>query len=149
MLLLAAVVAAFLDKARDVQGRAELGAFQYTLGTLRASLAVEQVRLATAGSPLSATPNPFNLLSRRPANYAGEMAMTDAQSGALAGGYWFYDNQCPCIGYRPAHDRRFMAASGGKLMIFGLLPDRVMASIGAAGVLVAREPYLWWGEAVQ
>lgn len=139
--LVGVVVWALVDKARDMRSAAELNAFRYSLGALRVALVLDRMRTAVGeGAAVGAAPrNPFPLLARQPATYAGEISLPAAKAGAIAPGAWFFDGGCPCIGYRPRDERRFLAVSGSSLLIFQL---------SSANVLAAREPYLWRGEIV-
>lgn len=139
--LIAVIVWAVFDKARDLRSAAELNAFRYSLGALRVALVLDQVKVGISGvgADSAAMRNPFMLLDRRPGIYSGEVTVAAAEAGVIAPGAWFYDGECPCIGYRPRDDRRFLAASGSPVMLFRLTPARL---------LPAREPYLWRGELV-
>ena len=139
--LIAVIVWAMLDKARDMRSAAELSAFRYSLGALRVALVLDQMHATVTGVAAGGTEtiNPFLLLERQPGGYAGTVPLATAEAGAIAPGAWFFDGRCPCIGYRPRDDRRFMAASGSAVMVFALSSQRVLA---------AREPYLWRGEVV-
>ncbi len=139
--LIAVIVWAILDKARDMRSAAELSAFRYSLGALRVALVLDQMHTAVSGVTANGASmrNPFLLLERQPGGYVGDVPLAEAEAGAIAPGAWFFDGRCPCIGYHPRDDRRFMAASGSAVMVFPLSSSRVLA---------AREPYLWRGEVV-
>ena len=142
LLTLVGVIAwALVDKARDLRSAAELNAFRYSLGALRVALVLDRMRTVVHGdNAVGAVPrNPFLLLARQPATYAGEVSLAVATAGAITPGTWFFDGRCPCIGYRPRDERRFLAGSGSSLLIFQL---------SSAYVLAAREPYLWRGEVI-
>ena len=140
-ILIAVIVWAVFDKARDLRSAAELNAFRYSLGALRVALVLDQMKVEVSGvgAESAAARNPFTLLERRPVTYLGDVTVAAAEAGAIVPGTWFYDEKCPCIGYRPRDDRRFLAASGSPVMLFRLTPARL---------LPAREPYLWRGELV-
>ena len=149
ILLLAIVAAVLLDKARDIRGQAELGAFQYNLGALRVALALEQVHGAAMGKKTRAAQvNPFMNLNKPLRNYAGEIPLLEALAGAVPPGTWFFDGLCPCIGYRPFDDRRFTAPSNSNLMVFDLLAGDLPATPSPV-LLPVREPYLWWGTQIR
>ncbi len=142
MLALVGVVAwALIDKAREMRSAAELNAFRYSLGALRVALVLDRMRTAVReGAAVGGTPrNPFLLLAYQLPTYAGEVSLPVSKAGAIAPGAWFFDGGCPCIGYRPRDERRFLAVSGSPLLIFQL---------SSANVLAARESYLWRGEVV-
>ena len=121
ILLVAVVAAAMLDKARDLRAQAELGVFQYNLSALRVALVIEQMRTVTGKKPLAAlNTNPFKLVDSQRVNYTGEMLLAEAVTGALPRGAWFYDGRCPCIGYRPTDDRRFVSPTGSALILFDI-----------------------------
>ena len=140
-LLIAVIVWALLDKARDVRSAAELSAFRQSLGALRVALVLDRLHSSITPSPATDDTwrDPFLLLSRQPANYMGDLALGVAQAGAVTPGAWFFDQRCPCLGYRPRDERRFLAPSGGALMVFHL---------SSPSVLVPREPYVWRGEVI-
>lgn len=140
-LLIAVIVWALLDKARDVRSAAELSAFRQSLAALRVALVLDRLHSVVPRSPPAdgKIRNPFLLLARQPANYAGDIPLVAAQAGGVTPGGWFFDQNCPCIGYRPRDDHRFLAPSDGKMMVFPVLPP---------GVLAARESYVWRGEVI-
>lgn len=139
--LVGVVVWALVDKVRDMRSAAEFNAFRYSLGALRVALVLDRMHTAVHGGAAGGgvPRNPFLLLVRQPATYAGEVSLAAAKAGAITPGAWFFDGRCPCIGYRPRDDRRFLAVSGSSLLVFQLSP---------ADILAAREPYLWRGETV-
>ena len=139
--LIAVIVWALLDKAWDMRSEAELSAFRSSLGSLRVALVLERINSTLKGDSAGgqAVRNPFQLLVFSPGSYAGEVAVAAAESGAVVPGSWFFDARCPCVGYRPRDDRRFIARSGSTLMVFLL---------AAPGMLMPREPYVWRGEII-
>ncbi len=141
IVLIALVVWALLDKARDVRSAAELGGFRQSLAALRIALVLDSINPAASrpGVHKNATINPFLMLENRPANYAGEALLTDVEAGLLAPGNWFFDKRCACVGYFLNDNDRFFSRSGSALLIF---------SLSAPDVLIAREPYVWRGELV-
>ena len=148
ILLVAVVAAAMLDKARDLRAQAELGVFQYNLSALRVALIIEQMRAVTGKKPpTSLNTNPFKLVDSQRVNYTGEMLLAEAMTGALPRGAWFYDGRCPCIGYRPTDDRRFVSPTGSGLLIFSIqtVSNENSSASTPVAMLTAREPYLWWG----
>ena len=140
-LLIAVIVWALLDKARDVRSAAELSAFRQSLAALRVALVLDRLHSVVPRSPPAdgKMRNPFLLLARQPANYEGDIPLVAAQAGGVTPGGWFFDQNCPCIGYRPRDDHRFLAPSGRTMMLFPVLPP---------GVLTARESYVWRGEVI-
>ncbi len=141
ILLLVFVVWALLDKARETRSAAELSAVRANLGALRVALVIDQMRRVTAPSKPAGVivQNPFLLLKRPPANYAGEVALGDAVIGAVEPGRWFFDPGAQLVGYRVQDARFFHAASGRPLMVFELSKTDLMT---------ARETYTWRDEAV-
>ncbi len=96
--LLAAVVAVlvllFAGEVRVTKGQGELAAVKSTLGALRTALVIDhlQKKVMAGSSPVAqAQRNPFELLQRQPANYAGEV--TPAQAVAAPPGSWVFDPQ--------------------------------------------------------
>lgn len=137
-LLIAVIAWALLDRARDVRSAAELSAFRQSLGALRIALVLDRMHTMVGGAVAEgAMRNPFLLLTRPPANYSGDVPLGAAEAGAVAPGAWFFDRHCPCVGYRPRDDRRFLAPSGRAMMVFRL---------SSPGLLAARETYVWRGE---
>ena len=140
LFLVGVIVWALLDKVRDLQSAAELGAFRYSLGALRVGLALDQMRERIGPPrPSGVEPNPFLLLAQPPIGYIGERSVVDVAAGAVAPGAWFFDRRCPCVGYRLRDEQRLFAASGGSVMLFSLVPP---------GILTARETYVWRGQAI-
>ena len=139
-LLIAVIVWAMLDKARDMKSAAELGAFRYSLGAMRVGLVLDQMRERIGPSrPVGEELNPFLLLAQPPIGYIGERSVADVGAESVAPGSWFFDRRCPCVGYRLRDERRFFAASGSSAMLFSLMPP---------GMLAARESYVWRGQVI-
>ena len=149
MLLIAVIIAALMEWARDVRGRAELGAFQYSLGALRVALVLGHLHAVTRADPPRSPPNPFTLLDRPLTNYVGELAVADALTGALPSGSWFYDAQCPCLGYRPLDERRLVAVSGGGVLVFDMRSSSDTSTAPGSAMLLPRESYFWWGTPIR
>ena len=143
-LVILVLVVLFGRHMRQLQARAELAALKTTLGTLRATLVVDHLQQRLRDplqSVAQAQRNPFTLLDRLPANYAGEMIRNE---GAVpAPGSWVFDRVCVCIGYAPLFPQWFESASGDPSLWF-----RVS---GAAGPreLSAVERYVWLDETLQ
>lgn len=105
-LVIVALVWVFGRQVRAVQVQGERAAVQAMLGTLRTALVLSRVtaHLGTPDAaqsvrvPPGAARNPFLLLEKMPANYAGEVAM--AQTLGMVPGTWAFDGACACIGYR-------------------------------------------------
>jgi len=131
----------FLREMRVLQGQSELAAVKTTLGALRTAFVIDhlQKNIAAAKSITTVTQrNPFELLQRRPVNYAGEMHPT--QSITPQPGTWVFDSDCSCIGYLPIYDQWFDSPNGDTMAWFQV--------IGALGPLQlrARESYVWQGQ---
>lgn len=142
--LLAAVVVVlvllFAREVRVIKGQGELAAIKSTLGALRTALVVDhlQNKVMTGSSLVAlAQRNPFELLQRQPANYAGEVTL--AQAAAAPPGSWVFDPLCVCIGYIPTDSQWFDSPSGEAMAWYQLR--------GAPGPLqlVAKEAYIWQG----
>lgn len=138
--VLVALVAVFGQHVRAVRGQAEEAAVKSTLGALRATMALHQLRRQVTNSHgpglegVVDQRNPFELLQRRPSNYAGETSLNDA--ALVAPGTWVFDPVCVCIGYRPTYPQWLLSASGDSMLWF---------DVGSPGPLMitAREDHLW------
>lgn len=144
---------AFAYYANRVRGQSELAAIRLTVGALRSTPAVEDLRQKmpqAAPSSATNTYNPFELLRQRPGNYRGEAP--DAQSaGALATpGSWVFERTCICIAYRPLDTRWLDSPSGDALLWFYVLGPQGKKQISNPGLLqlVAREAYRWQGQLI-
>ena len=144
ILLVGGIVWALMDKARDTRAAAEFAAVQVNLATLRVAMAVDRMHRAVksggAQAKAASAANPFLLLERPPANYAGEVDLAIARAGALAPGDWFYDRHLALVGYRVRDTREFRPAGGGGLMLFQRAEPEL---------LLAREPYVWRDQVVK
>jgi hypothetical protein len=137
-LVLTALILAFGQQVQMIQGRGELAAFKATVGALRIAFALDHLRLATAAGPHSvgsSQRNPFLLLERRPANYAGEVHGRKGFSPAP--GSWIYDADCVCVGYAPIYSQWFDSPSGNGMAWFKV------SATSAPFQLVAAEAYTW------
>ena len=106
------LVVAFLmwalgHQVRTVHVQGERAVVQSMLGSLRTALVLSQVsahlgQKSRAVKSVSVLPgvarNPFMLLERMPANFAGEQSV--AQADHMVPGTWVFDSECACIGYR-------------------------------------------------
>ena len=149
-----ALVLAFGYYANRVRGQGELAAIRMTVGALRSTLAVEDLRLKVPGvsPPVALIPhNPFELLQRRPANYRGEAS--DAQSVEVMAtpGSWVYDRSCACVAYRPLDARWLDSPSGDVLLWFLVIGPQGQKQASSHGPLqlVARETYHWQGQLIE
>ncbi len=141
LILILAVV--FMHKVRAVQRQAELAAVHSTLGALRTALVFQHLQSQTQHASKAAVVavtqhNPFELLARRPGNYWGEVASTNAL--VIPPGSWVFDSKCVCMGYLPQDATEFDSASGDSMAWFHV-------SATAAGLLqiTPREAYVWQG----
>lgn len=131
----------FLREIRVMQGQGELAAVKTTLGALRTAFVIDhlQKNVAAAKSTIPLTQhNPFELLQRRPGNYAGEMHPT--QSISPPAGTWIFDADCSCVGYSPIYEQWFDSPNGDAIAWFEVT--------GAPGPLQlqARQAYVWQGQ---
>lgn len=148
-----ALALAFAYYVNRVRGQSELAAIRLTVGALRATLAVEDLRqkLPQATPSTALIPNnPFELLRQRPGNYRGEVL--DAQSaGALATpGNWVFERTCACVAYRPLDMYWLDSPSGDALLWFYVLDPQGKKQTSNQGPLrlVAREAYRWQGQLI-
>jgi len=135
------VVVVFMQRMREVQAQGEYAAVRTTLGALRTALVIDHLqRSLSATGVTSATAatqqsNPFELLERRPANYAGVGQW--GQTRGVRPGSWVYDPACACIGYMPLNDGWLDTPTGEPMAWYQLS--------GAPGPLQlkAMGRYLW------
>lgn len=98
-LVLVGLVWAFDHEVSVVQAESEKVMVWSTLAALRAGFAIDQLtRHVRPGTPEPPDRNPFRLLQKLPANYAGEWAVRDVLQ--LPPGSWVFDPLCVCVGYR-------------------------------------------------
>lgn len=149
--LLGLVVACLMGvwgyQLRVLQIQAERAAVQATLGNLRTALVLSHIaahRGAVSGAQARArsTPgaNPFALLQTIPANYAGEVAL--AQADRMQPGTWAFDADCACIGYRLLYPRGLESPPDVQAIWF-----RVEGLAGPLQIKGLR-PYVWQGQVV-
>lgn len=140
-MLIMGLVLVFLHQVRVVQRQAELAAVRTTLGALRTAMVLQHVqqRVAQPGqSVVELQRNPFELLQRRPANYAG--VMRSAELAGLPPGNWVFEVECGCVGYLPADATEFDSPSGELIAWYRL--ER-----GAGPLqLTPKEAYFWQGQ---
>ena len=141
VLLIGALVVAFLHQARVIQRQAEFAGIRTTLGALRTALVMQHLQAQMPGQSQSVAMmqrNPFDLLERRPVNYRG---VIQAKSlSLLPSGGWVFEPVCGCVGYLPLDGAEFDSASGDAVAWFvvntSVLPYQ----------LTAKEPYVWQGQ---
>ena len=144
-LVLLALVLAFLQRARWVQGQGELAAVRSTLGSLRTALITEHLRQQTQlhRSDPVAQKNPFTLLKALPPNYQGALGF--AQVGAqLRLGGWAYVADCPCVVYAPMAREWFDSPSGDLMLWY-----RIDSHDRGPTTLEPQEAYRWFEQALQ
>ncbi|MDH4451488.1 MAG: hypothetical protein QE265_13010 [Rhodoferax sp.] len=131
----------------SVRSDAERVALQSSLAALRTALVVDDMRRAAAragSAPVADAPgprNPFDLLERRPANYAGESSA--GRLPEVTGGSWVFDRGCACVGYKP-HDEEALESPAGAQALWFSLQD---ASAGTQ--LRAMQAYVWRGHRIE
>jgi hypothetical protein len=134
------------NNLRSVQGQVEKAAIKTNLGGLRMAFVIDHLALQTASiqpasegaSPASGQRNPFLLLQRMPANYAGEMPASE--TAALPRGSWVFDPACPCIGYRPLYPEWLSSPKGEQMLWFNV------TGASPPYQLAPRMVYVWKGE---
>ena len=126
---------------REVQGQGEKVAVWSTLTQLRAALMVQQLahHIRSKGDAPTEK-NPFRLLQTLPPNYAGEMAMQEADK--FQPGNWVYDPTCACVGYRLLFPQWLEPIQTADTIWF-----RIAVTTGEAH-LVPEAKYLWFGQAL-
>lgn len=150
-LVIGLLVSAFGYHVRAVQVQGERAAVQYMLGNLRTALVLHTVAAQVGNTPAATAPpargarpaalNPFLLLEKMPANFAGEHAVLQAHS--MVPGTWVFDGECGCIGYRMLYpDGLDIPPDAGAIWF------RVE---GLAGPLHIKAllPYVWQGLVVE
>jgi hypothetical protein len=143
-LVIVALVFVFGQQVQMLQGRAELAAVRSTLGALRVAFALDHLKQATTphqGDRDFAQRNPFLLLARLPANYAGEVRH-DA-TAARTPGSWVFDIDCDCAGYTPIDGQWLQSPSGSPMMWFRV------SMRPAPFQLDADEAYIWQDQPVK
>jgi hypothetical protein len=148
-----ALALAFAYYASRVRGQGELAAIRLTVGALRSTLAIEDLRQKLPHAVPSTAPipyNPFELLRERPGNYRGEVADAQSASALTTPGNWVYERTCACIAYRPLDTRWLESPSGDALLWFYVLgPQREKQTSNQGPLqLVAREAYRWQGQLI-
>jgi len=140
--LILTLVVVFVHQVRVVQRQAELAAVRSTLGALRTALVFQHLQQQTQASGQTVAVeqrNPFELLQRRPANYAGEFAQDRAAE--VPPGSWVFDAQCVCIGYLP-QDATDFDNPRGEAMAWYLVEGAPASPLQ----ITPRAAYLWQGE---
>ena len=145
---------AFAYYASRVRGQGELAAIRLTVGALRSTLAVEDLRqkVPQAAPSTATTPdNPFDLLRQRPGNYRGEAPDAQSASALATPGNWVFERACVCIAYRPLDTRWLDSPSGDVLLWFYVLGPQGHKQTSNHGPLqlVAREAYRWQGQLIE
>jgi hypothetical protein len=133
--LIGALSAVAWRQGQQVQDQAELVTFRATVRALTQALALRRL---PGGAATGGDGNPFELLERKPVNYAGAMSM--GQALALPPGMWVFDAGCGCVAYLPRDPQGLRNASGAPFIALKL--------VGPPGQsrLVPREPFVWLGQ---
>lgn len=133
----------FGQHVRAVRGQVEEAAIKTTLGALRTTIVLhhlqQQVQGERALDPQGSIDerNPFELLQRHPANYAG--LINARESDLVLPGHWVFEPVCVCIGYRPTDPKWLASASGDSMLWFAV------SSPPGPRMINAREVYWWQG----
>ncbi len=101
------------QQSRQLQAEAEGVAFRATVRALKQALVLAQLQ---GGAKPGV--NPFELLERRPLNYAGAMPL--AQAAQSAQGQWVFDAVCGCLAYLPRNAWALRNASGSPWVLLRL-----------------------------
>ncbi len=139
-LVVMALLWVFGNQLREVQGQSEKVAVWSTLEQLRAALMIEQLahHIRATGASAPVEKNPFRLLQTPPPNFAGEMAMQDADK--VPPGSWVYDPVCGCVGYRLLFPQWLEPVQAADAVWFRV------AMTTAEVRLVPYTQYLWFGQ---
>lgn len=140
--LIVTLVVVFMHQARVVQRQAELAAVRSTLGALRTALVFQHLQQQTQASEQTVATeqrNPFELLQRRPVNYAGEIA--GQQAAEVPPGSWVFDAKCVCIGYLPLDTTGFINPSGEAMAWY-----QVEGAPASPLQITPKAAYFWQGE---
>lgn len=121
------------QQSRQLQAQAELVSFRATVRALKQALVLAQLQ---GGAKPAA--NPFELLERKPLNYAGAMPL--GQAAQTLQGQWAFDAGCSCLVYLPRNDWALRNASGAPWVLLQLGGPTGRPS------LAAREPCSWLGQ---
>ena len=143
IVLISILILVFGREIRVLQGQAELARFKASVGALRTALVLQHLQQQArpdAQSVAFVQRNPFRLLEREPANYAGEIGA--AALPQVAPGDWVFDAACGCIGYAPLQPQWLDSPSGESMVWL-----RVSAPPGPLR-LALKEPYRWQGQAM-
>ena len=149
VLVLLLLVWAFDHQIRSVQVQGERAAVQSALGHLRTALVLSRVTAQVgnthgADQPLPASGgaarNPFLLLEKMPANFAGDHEVGQAHS--MTPGTWVFDAECACLGYRLLYPEGLDAPHDAGAIWF-----RVEGLAGPMQIK-AMVPYVWRGQVV-
>jgi hypothetical protein len=141
VLLVGALVLAFLHQVRVVQRQAEFANIRTTLGALRSVFVMQHLRAQLSGQNSSVTlrqPNPFELLDRRPGNYRGVIRAKDLP--LLPSGGWVFEPVCGCVAYLPLDAAEFESTSGEAVAWF------VVNTSAEPYQLTPKEAYVWQGQ---
>lgn len=135
------LVLVFGRQMRVMQVQSEMATVKSTLGALRTAFVIDYLQKSVAAASSGVVVdqrNPFELLQRRPANYAGVMHLSQAE--VAAAGTWIFDANCSCVGYAPIYAQGLDSPSGDTMLWF-----RVTVVSGPLQ-LSAKETYVWQGE---
>ncbi|MEI8157488.1 MAG: hypothetical protein WCH60_11540 [Burkholderiales bacterium] len=138
-LVVMTLVWVFGRQMQTVQAQSERLAVRFTLKILREAMLLEQIlkraQPTTTAATGTATRNPFALLDSLPANFAGEVASSKADS--IVPGNWVFDPECACVGYRLLYPQWLEPEQFADVIWFRLSP--------APGEvrLIAQARYVW------
>ena len=134
-LVVMTLVWVFGRQMQTVQAQSERLAVRFTLKILREAMLLEQILKRAQPTTTAATRNPFALLDSLPANFAGEVASSKADS--IVPGNWVFDPECACVGYRLLYPQWLEPEQFADVIWFRLSP--------APGEvrLIAQARYVW------
>lgn len=138
-LVLVGLIWTFDHEVSVVRGESEKVMVWSTLAALRAALAIDQLtRHVRPGTPAPTDKNPFRLLQKLPANYAGERPMGDVLQ--VPPGSWVFDPLCVCVGYRLLYPQWLEPQPRDGAIWFGV------GDVSAEFQLAPHAHYRWFGQ---
>ena len=140
-LTLVTLVWVFGRQMQTVQAQGERLAVRFTLKILREAMVLEQIlkrTQPTTAAAGAASRNPFTLLASLPANFAGEVSSSKADS--IVPGNWVFDPECACVGYRLLYPQWLEPEQFADVIWFRLSP------VPGEVRLIAQVPYIWLGQ---
>lgn len=144
VVVLLAFVWFFGQYSKRVYSQAERAQVLTTLGALRTGMVLGHLHSTVQGNSkagVKRSANPFDALDATPPNFGGEVVGRDVAS--VHPGQWVFDVQCGCVGYKPLYLDWLESQEKLDALWFQ------QRSLGAIGVLVPLDAYIWHGQRVE